>query len=171
MKARRYRLLRLERRPEPSIFTQYWSLPSASTTTPDRSHFLGALPVWFWTKTLSPMSSLRRPCAWLFNFSEVLVKRVRNASSFAVQASRHSGRMLGFVNLSNLLMNPKASRSGRPNTTWAGDRSQSGSGVFLSWSIARRKRSLSSDPSGLTLDIRRRLVDLTATSALPLDWG
>ena len=66
---------------------------------------------------------------------------VRMASSLAVQASRHSGRMLGLENFSRRLAKERASRSGRPNTICVGDTLQSGSGVLRSWSIARKKPS------------------------------
>ena len=97
--------------------------------------------------------------------------RARIAFSFADQASRHIGRMDGFSNLVHLLTNENASLMGLPNITSAGDTLQSGSGVFLSCSMARNSPSLSSEPVGPMLSIRVRLAFLTATSARPLDCG
>ena len=53
----------------------------------------------------------------------------------------------------------------------AGDRLQSGSGVFLNWSRALKNLSLSRVPLGPKFARIRRLVAFTATSARPLDWG
>ena len=103
--------------------------------------------------------------------SVVRVSLVRSACSFAAHASRQSGRMYGFEYFSSLLTNVKESRRGRPKMIWAGDRSQSLSGVFLSWSMARKKRSWLRLPVGLVLHISRRFAALTATSARPLDCG
>ena len=96
-KARRKRRFRSVRRPVPSTFTQYWSCPIDSITVPDRSHLVGLRPFWFWTKTLSPVASGRsgRVCAVRLSVERAIL--VRMASSLAVQALRHSGRMLGRV--------------------------------------------------------------------------
>ena len=60
-----------------------------------------------------------RVCSARLSIEQVI--QVRRASSLAVQASRHSGRMFGFENFSRLLTKDRASRSGRPNTICAGD--------------------------------------------------
>ena len=59
----------------------------------------------------------------------------------------------------------------RPKTISAGEMLQSGSGVFLSCIIARRKRSLLRIPDGEVFERSRRLVALTDTSARQLDCG
>ena len=84
--ARRKRRFRRVRRPEPSIFTRYWSWPTDSTTNPDRSHLLGLRPCWFCRKTRSPGESGRRGREWAFRDSVVRLMRVRRASSFAAHA-------------------------------------------------------------------------------------
>ena len=165
------RLLRRVSRPEPSILTRYCSLSPTSTTTPDLSHLFGWGPRWFWTYTLAPITRGGRAREWAFRASEVRANRARIAFSFADQASRHIGRMDGFSNLVHLLTNENASLMGLPNITSAGDTLQSGSGVFLSCSMARNSPSLSSEPVGPMLSIRVRLAFLTATSARPLDCG
>ena len=53
----------------------------------------------------------------------------------------------------------------------AGDMLQSGSGVLRSCSIACRNLSLLRLPVGPVFDVSRCLAVLTATSALPFDWG
>eukprot|EP00794_Sanderia_malayensis_P001441 gene1441-1586_t len=53
----------------------------------------------------------------------------------------------------------------------AGDKLQSRSGVLRSCRMARRNPSWLRFPVGPVFDIKRRLAILTATSALPLDWG
>ena len=169
--ARRKRRFRSVSLPEPSTLTRYWSWPGDSMTTPDLSHFVGWGPCWFWRKTLSPMDRGRSGREWSFRLSLVREIRVLRASSLAAHAWRHSGRMLGFEYFSRRLTNARESRRGRPKMICAGERLQSGSGVFRSWSMARRKRLWSRLPVGPVFDVRSRLAVLTATSALPLDCG
>ena len=101
-------------------------------------------------------------------FREILVRR---ASSLAVHALRQSDRTCGFENFSKRLTKESESFRGRPKMISAGERLQSRSGVLRSCRIARRKRSWSRLPVGPVLDIKSLLAALTATSALPLDWG
>ena len=97
--------------------------------------------------------------------------RPSRASSLLAHASRHMGRMWGLENFSNLFTIERESRIGLPNRICAGDRSQSGSGVFLNWSKALKNLSLSRVLVGPRFACIRRLVAFTATSARPLDWG
>ena len=73
-------------------------------------------------------------------------------------ASRHLGRIDGFLYLMHRLMEKKASRMGLPNTTCAGDILQSGSGILRAWSNARSRPSLFRDPVGPTLSISMRFA-------------
>lgn len=57
---------------------------------------------------------------------------MRSDDSFISQASRHVGLMLGLENFSSRFTKSSESRSGFPKMIWAGEMSQSGSGVFLS---------------------------------------
>ena len=75
------------------------------------------------------------------------------------------------MGVGELLTKDRVSRRGRPKIICAGERLQSGSGVFRSCSMACRERSWSRLPVGPGLDIRRSLVGFVATSALPLDCG
>ena len=138
---------------------------------PVLSQRLGELPAWFWMWHLSPIRRGRTGRTCSLSESADRVNRARRAVSFAAQASRHVDRMFGLVNFSRRFTKASVSRMFLPKTISAGDRPQSGSGVFLSCSIARRKRSLSKDPDGSTLARRSRFADLTATSALPFDCG
>ena len=97
--------------------------------------------------------------------------RVQSASSFAARAWRQVGRTLGFAYFSRRLTNESVSLSGRPKMICAGDMLQSGLGVLRSCGIARRNLSLLRLPVGPVLDYSRRFAVLTATSALPFDWG
>ena len=157
--------------PEPSTFTRYWSCPGVSTTTPDLSHLVGFAPCWFWRKTLSLTANGLRVRECSFRDSIVRVIRVQRASSFVAYALHQVGRTLGSEYFSCRLTNENVSLSGRPKMIWAGDMLQSGSGVLRSCSIARRKLSLLRLPVGPVLDCSRRFAVLTATSALPFDWG
>ena len=113
----------------------------------------------------------RRVLEWDVRDSVVRVSLVRRASSLAAHAWRQRGWMWGLENFSSSLTKDRVSRRGRPKIICPGERLQSGSGVFRSCSMARRKRSWSRLPVGPVLDIRRRLAVFTATSALPLHCG
>ena len=60
---------------------------------------------------------------------------------------------------------------GRPKIICAGDKLQSGSGVFLNCNKAMRSLSLLREPLGPTFDLSSLLADFTATSARPFDCG
>ena len=93
----------------------------------------------------------------------------QSASSFLVQTSLHSGRMLWLVNFCKRLAKAKASLRGLPNIICSGDNSQSLSGVLRSCIIARRKRSESELPDGSVFDRSRSFSVLTATFR-PCRW-
>ena len=117
------------------------------------------------------MDKGRSGLQWVRKDSVVWAILVRRASSLAVHAWRQSGRMCGLENFSNRLTKVSESRRGRPKIICAGDRLQSRSGVFRSCRMARKNRSWSRLPVGPVLDIKSCLAALTATSALPFDWG
>ena len=148
----------------------YWLCGRTSITMPVRSHFPGAGPAWFWTKQLSPTTNFLRSLACWFSFSDVLTNLVRRACSFSCQASRHTGCIAMFEYFSSLFTYENASFNGLPKIICAGDNLQSGSGVFLSCNMALRNLSLFSFPELSMFDFSNLLVDLTATSARPLDW-
>merc|ERR1711888_276900 len=45
---------------EPSTLTRTWECGLFSSTTPDLSHFVGLLPVWFWINTGVPTSNISK---------------------------------------------------------------------------------------------------------------
>ena len=112
-----------------------------STTVPDLSHFVGWVPRWFWMNTLSPMVRGQRGLKWVVRDSVVQASLVRRASSLAAHAWRQRGLMWGLENFSSWLTKDSVSRRGRPKIICAGERLQSGSGMFRSCSMAHRKRS------------------------------
>ena len=122
-------------------------------------------------KHLSPIWRGNRGFTCSFRVSEVLENRVRNAFSLADQASRQIGFMWGLVYFSRRFTKERESRMGRPKMICAGDKLQSGSGVFLNCSKALRRLSLSREPLGPTFDLSSLLADFTATSARPFDCG
>ena len=171
LNALRKRLFLLVSRPEPSTLMTYWSCSAASITVPVRCHLVGLFPVWFWIKHLSPIFRGNRGFTCSFKSSDVFEKRVRNAFSLADHASRHIGLMWGLEYFSRRFANESESRIGRPKIICAGDKLQSGSGVFLDCNRALRRLSLSREPLGPTFDLSSLLADLTATSARPFDCG
>ena len=88
--------------------------------------------------------------------------RARIAFSFADQASRNIGRLDGFSNLvyNIMLTIENAYLVGLPNIISEGDTLQTWSGVFLSCSMARDSPSLSSEPVGPMLSIKRSVLSL-----------
>ena len=74
-------------------------------------------------------------------------------------------------NFSRQLAKANASRNGRPNKIWAGERWQLESGVLRSCSMAFKKLSVFKDPEGPIFERKSLLAVLTATSARPFDCG
>ena len=71
----------------------------------------------------------------------------------------------------SLFMRGRVSLSFLPKTISAGESLDIGSGVFLLMSTARRKVSVSKEPSESILSSISRFMDFTANSALPFDCG
>lgn len=78
-------------RPDPSVFTTYWSNCFTSVMRPVLSHFVGNWPVWFCIRTWSPTTrgGSRRVCS--VHCSADFICLFRRASSLLMRVSLHVG--------------------------------------------------------------------------------
>ena len=79
-----------EMSPDPSILTLYWRWGSTSTMRPVRSHLLGLLPAWFWTRTIVPTGSSGRVLVCSDQTSSYLAYLLASASSLCSLVTSHS---------------------------------------------------------------------------------
>ena len=162
----RYLLLRRVHCPEPSMRMRYWSWGRTSVTSPVLSHLVGWFPVWFCTRTWSPiLRSWSGLVCWLYVSIE---RKCRCASA----CSRSSASWIhSCLILRASAKEGKWSRSCRPYSSWAGDTPRSWRGVLRYWSSARAVESVLRSPLGEMFSRRRRFAVLTASSARPLLCG
>merc|ERR1711954_219812 len=144
----------------PSILTSTLSWSMFSNTTPVLSHFLGNLPVWFWTATAPPIGICFCFLVYCSSLAPSLSSLLARALSLYSLTKDHScfGSYLSFTTgIKSLIY--------LPYTTWAGDILVSGCGVFLYCNMALKNLSLLTVPSASKLSIRILFPLLTPNSA------
>ena len=154
---RNFRFLKVTLR-LPSTTTRYFRCGRTSVMMPVLCHFVGWLPVWFWSWTASPMANG-------FSCRVIGEERCRFASA--------SSRLSAIVCHSRLRWGVgRWSLMGRPNRATAGDTLVPCAGVFLCVIKAFVASYVSSRPViALVFPSNIRFVVLTAASALPLLWA